>query len=119
MSPERSDAGWIQALSHRRSLVLSTTILATAVAWLAVSRLVAPQYVARARVWAASGGVNVFVSSAILEDVVTDLGLCVEPKSTADAVVLSGFKVRKNVRPGAYRLVSDVVARRFTLFDEA
>src|ERR1051326_8331735 len=134
MSFDRSDVGWIQTLSHRLGLVLSITILATAGGWTLLSRLVSPQYVARARISVAasarlgpqngearpdtSTAMNLFLSPAILEEVVTDLGLCVEPNSTADAVVLSGLKIKKGVRPGAYRLVSDVVARRFTLFDQ-
>jgi succinoglycan biosynthesis transport protein ExoP len=117
----------LAAAVYRRKWWVLAALLAGTGAGLAASRLVAPQYVAQGTVWVETtdrGGANtgpirsaqllqsyawveLLKSYAVLDHVVREERLFVQPASPADARLLAGFALAERFSPGRYRLEVD------------
>ena len=132
-----SGLDWRRALSavlRFKWLILLVTLLGSA-AGVAATRVVRPIYSAQATVWidAAEGRgpdrgpirqgqmldpqawVDLLKSYVVLDQVVRDQRLFLEPQSPADAAALATLHVTNQYRPGAYRLTVDEAGRAWTL----
>ena len=113
----------LAAVYRRKWLVLAVTAAGVAAGW-GASRMVSPQYMAQGTVWIettergqANTGpirsaellqsyawVELLKSYAVLDHVVREERLFVEPASPADRAPLAGFALTERFRPGRYRL---------------
>lgn len=113
----------LRALARRKWLVIAIAVVGTA-AGVVVSRHIGPRYTARARLWIGSVGGDhtrdlvtdeaavpsrswgeVATSIAVLDGVVRQQRLFLQPRERGDSAVFAGFALRRNVLPGRYRLV--------------
>src|SRR6266516_1671909 len=128
------------AVRRRRWVVLAVTLLGTAAGVVAAAKFVGPRYLARARLWVGAAepnpnairgttpapgaerllGVEAWVdfvrSDAVLDTVVREVRLYLYPKTPVDGTALLGFRLKRDVLPGHYRLEVDRDGGGFTLF---
>ncbi len=126
----------LSALLRYKWLVAAVTLVGTA-AGIGATRFVDPEYAAQARIWidvadrrGADRGptpirpgqlldpeawVDLLKSYVVLDQVVRDERLFVEPGSIADARVLATLRVADEYRPGTYRFTVDESGRAYTL----
>jgi succinoglycan biosynthesis transport protein ExoP len=115
-------------------LIVVVTLLGTA-AGVAATRFVSPIYSAQATVWIDAGErrgpdrgpirpgqllepqawVDLLKSYVVLDQVVRNQRLFLEPKSPADTAALATLRVTDEYRPSAYRLTVDGTGRTWTL----
>lgn len=123
---------YADALKRHWLLVVAMTVLGSSAGVIA-TRLVKPLYDAQATVWINSGGsqqagpiraqqllpstswAELLRSFAIVDPVVRQLHLNVEPANPADAALFEGFATSAALRPGDYTLVVDGRGRRYQL----
>jgi len=132
---------WRRALSavlRFKWLICGVTLLGTT-AGFGAARFVRPQYGAQATIWIDAterdrwgqgqdrgpirqgqlldpqAWVDLLKSYVVLDQVVRDQRLFVNPKSRADEGILTTFQVAGQYRPGAYRLSVDSDRRTYTL----
>jgi len=128
---------WRRALSavlRFKWLILLVTLLGTA-AGVGATRVLKPDYSAQATVWIdvaerrgpdrgpirpgqlldPQAWVDLLKSYVVLDQVVRDRRLFLEPKSPADTAALATLRVADQYRPGAYRLTVDGTGRIWTL----
>src|SRR5947208_1506061 len=128
------------AIGRRRWVVLAVTLLGTAAGVVAAAKFVGPRYLARARLWVGAAepnpnalrgttpppgaerllGVAAWVdfvrSDAVLDTVVRDVRLYLDPRTPLDGTALLRFGLKDQVLPGRYRLEVDRDGAGFTLF---
>src|SRR2546426_1961026 len=132
-----SGLDWRRALSavlRFKWVILLVTVLGTA-AGVAATRVVRPIYSAQSTVWIDAAErrtpdrgpirqshlldpqawVALLKSYVVLDRVVRDQRLFLEPQSPADAAALAALRVTDQYRPGAYRLTMDEAGRTWTL----
>lgn len=127
---------------RRYKVLVATVTLGGSLAGLVALRLLPPVYVARATIWvqvaapagerehaaqgpiqsaqllgSAGGWLDLVRSHAVLDDVVRQSRLYLQPHSPADTTALSTLTVLTEVRPGTYQLEVDQEGRGFTLRD--
>jgi capsular exopolysaccharide synthesis family protein len=127
----------LSALQRFKWLIVAATVVGTA-AGVVGTRFIKPQYLAQATIWIdvadrrggadrgpapIRGGqlldpeawVDLLKSYVVLDQVVRDQRLFLEPQSPADAVALEPFRVGDQYRPGTYRLTVDGTGGRYAL----
>src|SRR5437764_2634173 len=122
------DSDWeryLGAVRRRKWLVLALTALGTLLGVLA-SRLLAPEYSATALLWFEaedrsrdpratepdellnpSGWIDLVESNAVLEDVVRERRLYLQPRSPNDSSAVATLQLTGAVTPGTYRYAVD------------
>src|SRR3989442_12204027 len=133
----QAELDWRRALSavlRFKWMILLVTLLGTA-AGVAATRVVRPIYSAQATVWIdvaerrgpdrgpirpgqlldPQAWVDLLKSYVVLDRVVRDQRLFLEPQSSADTGALATLRVTDQYRPGAYRLTVDGTGRIWTL----
>lgn len=124
---------YLTALQRYKWIVLGVVALGTAAGAYA-TRFVQPEYKAEATVWIqtqgevgtsgpirssellqASAWVELLRSYTVLDYVVREERLYLQPGSPADSTALAGLTLRERFRPGRYRLTVDEAGRRFRL----
>lgn len=130
---------YIAAISRNRWLVLLVTLAATGLGVLG-THFLGDRYYAKAILWVetaagrgndrdglgsssaelmdASGWVELVTANAVLDSVVRELHLFVQPESPADAEVLASLTTGERLVPGRYRLAVDGAGRNFRLIAE-
>jgi capsular exopolysaccharide synthesis family protein len=122
---------YIEAVRRHRWLVLGLVFVGIGAGWLA-SRFVKPTYEVHTTIWIpaedrtadngpisgarildAPGWSDLLTSSAVLDKVVTQLGLLVSTKDTARQVAFNGFQPGDALQPGKYTLA--IANTRYTL----
>jgi len=132
-----SELDWRRALSavlRFKWPILLVTLLGTA-AGVAATRVVRPIYSAQATVWIDAAErrgpdrgpirqgqlldpqawFDLLKSYVVLDQVVRDQRLFLEPRSPADAAALAALRVTDQYRPGTYQLTMDEAGRAWTL----
>jgi len=136
-----SDSGldWrriLSALLRFKWLIAGFTLVGT-VAGVGATRFLKPEYAAQAKIWIdvegrrgpdrgpapirpsqlldAESWVDLLKSYVVLDQVVRDERLFVDPSSPADAQALEGLRVADQYRPGAYRFTVDRAGQGYTL----
>src|SRR6058998_3540956 len=136
-----SDSGldWrriLSALLRFKWLIAGFTLVGT-VAGVGATRFLKPEYAAQAKIWIdvegrrgpdrgpapirpsqlldAESWVDLLKSYVVLDQVVRDERLFVDPSSPADAQALDGLRVADQYRPGAYRFTVDRAGQGYTL----
>src|SRR5213080_4071088 len=136
-----SDSGldWrriLSALLRFKWLIAGFTLVGT-VAGVGATRFLKPEYAAQAKIWIdvegrrgpdrgpapirpsqlldAESWVDLLKSYVVLDQVVRDERLFVDPSSPADAQALEGLRVADQYRPGAYRFTVDHAGQGYTL----
>lgn len=129
----------LSALLRFKWLIAAVTLLGTA-AGVGVTRFLMPEYAAQATIWidvadrrGAERGpspirpgqlldpeawMDLLTSYVVLDQVVREQRLFLEPRSLADAAVLDPFRVTDEYRPGGYHLAVDDAGRGYTLATE-
>jgi polysaccharide biosynthesis transport protein len=113
------------AAVRRYKWVIAATVILAGLAGVAGTRLIAPQFEARATIWIASEApvtqtnagpirsgellrsgawIELFRSYRIVDEVVRELSLYLEPKNPNDAPLFSGFTLAQRFVPGEYQL---------------
>lgn len=128
---------YLAALRRYKWLILLTTIIGTAIGY-GVSRFIKPVYEVNGTIWITDTGggaggkaqtgpitapaimnaqawQELFTSFAILDPVVSELGLYLEPDNSADSAVFRGFQPLPNLVKGQYSLRVEDAGRRWTL----
>ena len=135
---EEEDGGlnlrrYLAAVLRYKWVILLVTILGTA-AGLGASRYIAPQYEAQATIWVetpnrtdergpirsdellqSSSWIELLKSYIVLDPVVMEERLYVQPAEPADSVLFAGFDLADRFAPGAYRLRTNGQARTYVL----
>lgn len=123
---------YIAAVLRRKWLILAVTVLGAGAGFL-LSRRVPRLYQAQATLWIQVGGnqqsgpiqgaqllqwsswVDLLQSFVVLDEVVRDKRLYLQPGAGADSAVLANFELKPRFAPGAYRLVVGSHGRTFQL----
>ena len=127
------------AIVRYKWLVLAVTLLGTA-GGIGATRLIRPVYAAQAKIWIDVEGrrdpdrgptpirarrlldpeswVDLLESYVVLDQVVRDQRLYLEPHSPADAAPLQGLRVAGEFRPGTYRYTLLAPGDKYTLASE-
>jgi capsular exopolysaccharide synthesis family protein len=127
---------FLNSLRRRKWMILLLTIAGAAVGF-ALTRLVQPKYQAQATLWiqvappsgpAAQTGpiqpeqllqwsswVDLLQSFTVLDSVVRERRLYLEPKAAADSAAFSGFQLKQSFAPGEYRLDVSADGRTWVL----
>src|SRR5574341_2118698 len=127
---------YLSAVLRYKWLVMLVVGLGTA-AGVAATRFIKPEYVAQATIWIesaqgrgqaagpnpirtgnlleSSGWIDLLRSFFVLDYVVLDQRLYLQPRNPADSLALAGFKLKEQFIQGSYRLEVDEKGRRFTL----
>lgn len=118
---------YVQTIMRHKWLILLVTALGTA-AGLVATRLIAPQYQAKAVLWVetqprsrtgepgvagteAGGWIELVTSATVLDSVVRELRLYLRPHSANDADVFGTFHIGEQVTPGVYAVSVDRQSR--------
>src|SRR5574341_119579 len=126
---------WAAVLRYKW-LVLLVAALGTA-GGVAASRFIKPEYVAQATIWIeatqargqpagpnpiragnlleTTGWLDLLRSFVVLDFVVREQRLYLEPQNPQDSVSLAAFTLKERFAPGSYKLEVDESGRRFTL----
>jgi polysaccharide biosynthesis transport protein len=124
----------LSAVLRFKWLICGVTVLGT-MAGFGAARFVGPQYGAQATIWIdqtqgrgedrgpirgsqlldPQAWVDLLKSYVVLDQVVRDQRLFLQPKSAADEAILETFRVAERYRPGAYRMTLDPAGRAYTL----
>lgn len=125
----------LAAIRRYKWLIVATVLLATGLG-VAGTRLIQPEFEARATVWIASetpdqqanrgpirpgellrsgAWIELFRSYRIVDEVVRKLALFLEPRNPADAWMFGGFALADRFVPGAYELEINRAARAWEL----
>jgi polysaccharide biosynthesis transport protein len=139
--PAGAEAGidWRRLLSAllRFKWLIAGVTLAGTIAGVGATRFLSPEYSAQAKIWIDMGDrrgtdrgpspirpgqlldpeswVDLLKSYVVLDQVVRDERLFLEPRSVADALVLEAFRVGDQYRPGAYRFSVDRSGQGYSL----
>jgi capsular exopolysaccharide synthesis family protein len=125
---------YLAAVRRYRYWVVLTTVVGFAGA-VGATRLLKPQFAAQATLWvetssredasrgpiqpdqllAAQGWVDLLRSYVVLDDVVRQMRLYVQPDREADSSTFAGFAIDNQFLPGEYRLSVDATGREFVL----
>jgi capsular exopolysaccharide synthesis family protein len=129
---EQSDfQRYLTAVMRHKWLVVGVTVLGT-LAGVVATRFLDPRYTAKAILWVdvavgrergvqseqlldSRGWVELVTSNAVLDTVVKQRRLFLQPTTPNDSAALTTFGVGQTVVPGIYRLVVDKAGRAFRL----
>lgn len=127
----------IGAILRYRWWILVTIVIGTA-AGAGIGAYLPAEYEARATIWVevtapgesqqqgpirvgqllhATGWIDLLRSYIVLDHVVQDLKLYLQPAEAADSVLFAGFDLKETFRPGSYTLVVADDGNSFTLLD--
>jgi capsular exopolysaccharide synthesis family protein len=130
--PEQSDfQRYLNSVMRHKWLVLAITVVGT-LAGVVATRFLDPRYTAKAILWVdvavgrdrgvqsdqlldSRGWVELVTSNAVLDTVVKQRRLFLQPATPNDSAALTSFDVGDKVVPGTYRLVVDKAGRAFRL----
>ncbi|HEV8510129.1 MAG TPA: polysaccharide biosynthesis tyrosine autokinase [Gemmatimonadales bacterium] len=130
--PEQSDfQRYLNSVMRHKWLVLAITVVGT-LAGVVATRFLDPRYTAKAILWVdvavgrdrgvqsdqlldSRGWVELVTSNAVLDTVVKQRRLFLQPATPNDSAALTSFDVGDKVVPGTYRLVMDKAGRAFRL----
>ncbi|HEX9579689.1 MAG TPA: polysaccharide biosynthesis tyrosine autokinase [Gemmatimonadales bacterium] len=137
--PTQQPSDWqryVAAVRRHKWAVLLITVMGTG-AGAVVTRMLDPQYSARAMLWIeaaaresdrglisseelvqAAGWVELVTSNAVLDSVVSRIRLYLRPRPPADSVAFADFRLLGTPRPGRYVLAVDRSDSRFRLEEE-
>jgi polysaccharide biosynthesis transport protein len=115
-------------------LALAIVVTGAGIGYFASDALVTPRYTVYSTLWvdgyhaagrdgplqpsrllSSAGWIELMRSFSVLDPVVHELRLYVEPRLRADAAAFQGFELESRVRPGDYRFQVDRTGRSFTL----
>src|SRR5437764_3331958 len=122
---------YFSALKRYKWLILATVTAGTLVGF-GVSRFIAPNFEVNSTIWITDKPANkgpitapqvmdaqawqeLLTSFAILDPVVGQLGLYLEPKDESDSLVFRGFQPTASLVPGSYTLKVEAAGRRWAL----
>lgn len=125
---------YLAALLRYKWWIVLVLVFGTA-AGVGVSNLIKPKYEAQVTMWVeipaqgegalgpirsgqllqSTGWIDLLRSYIILDHVVTELRLYLEPAAAADSVLFRDFGLKETFRPGGYLLTVGADGRRFTL----
>jgi tyrosine-protein kinase Etk/Wzc len=136
--PEEPGTDWRrywEAINRYRWAVALMAVVGLG-AGIGASRLMKPSYMAQATIWVqggsregvrdrgpirpdlllvAAGWVDLMRSYVVLDEVVRQMHLYVQPEQPGDTIALKNFAIAERFRPGAYKLVIDAEGRGFAL----